>query len=47
MTKTLLAAFALALTLSALVPVLLVDQPANAGSCERVYTSSGWVTRCK
>jgi len=46
MIKTVTAAFALAITLSMIVPVLVTDQPAQAG-CERVYTSSGWQTRCK
>jgi hypothetical protein len=43
--KTLSAAFALAIALSLLAPVLVTNQPAQAG-CERVYTSSGWQTRC-
>jgi hypothetical protein len=44
--KTVTAAFALAMALSMIVPILVTDQPAKAG-CERAYTSSGWVTRCK
>jgi len=44
--KTVTAAFALAIALSMIVPILVTDQPAKAG-CERAYTSSGWVTRCK
>ncbi len=45
MIKIAAAAFALAIALSMLVPVLVTNQPAEAG-CTRVYTSSGWVTRC-
>jgi len=43
--KTVSAAFALAIALSIIVPVLVTNQPAEAG-CTRVYTSSGWQTRC-
>ena len=43
--KTVSAAFALAIALSMIIPILVTNQPAQAG-CERVYTSSGWVTRC-
>jgi len=43
--KTLSAALSLAVALSLLAPILVTSQPAQAG-CERVYTSSGWQTRC-
>ena len=44
--KTVSIAFALAIAISMIVPILVTNQPAEAG-CDRVYTSSGWVTRCK
>jgi hypothetical protein len=46
MIKTASIAFALAIAVSMVVPILVTSQPAEAG-CERVYTSSGWQMRCK
>ena len=45
MIKTASAAFALAIALSMIVPILVTNQPAQAG-CERVYTRAGWISRC-
>lgn len=44
MAKLVLATLALMLTAAAVVPSL--GGSAQAADCKRVYTSSGWVTRC-
>ena len=45
MLRNVAAALALALFATIVVPVLTAGNPAEAG-CTRVYTTSGWITRC-
>lgn len=45
MTRKIATILALALFAAAIAPVLFAGNQAQAG-CTRVYTTSGWITRC-